>query len=147
MHWAGKATIVFVLGAGVGSCVASTSPPPEDEVTIKTKYVDRPVEKTVIVNQVGIPRECSEALDLAGRVKVDATALVGGNTKVLDMLADGHQALTVGDGTEVNNQRDKLYKLEVSLNATSQDLTLIHIPKLDTALSACEATKAYKEKK
>lgn len=147
MHWAGKAIpVVFLIGVGAGAC-ASTDPPKDDDtIIVKTKYVDREVEKRVTVETVSIPVDCVKALSLVEKVKGDATKLVGANTKTIDILAAGHQALTESDGTEVNNQRDKLYKLEVSTNAASQDLALIHIPKLDKALAACKATEAYKEK-
>ncbi|MEU4066629.1 hypothetical protein AB0F25_30325 [Streptomyces wedmorensis] len=114
---------------------------------IKTEYLNREVEKRVEVKVVSIPADCAKALSLAGSVGVDAERLVGVGTKTMDILADGHQALTEGNGTEVNSQRDKLYKLEVSANAASQDLSLIHLPKLNSALSACKATGAYKEMK
>lgn len=137
----------LIFGAGVGACQAQDSTRREDTVIVKTKYVDRPVDRKVTVIKVSIPSSCAEALNQAGQIKADALVLVGVSTIAQDILSDGHEALTNNDGTEVNNQRDKLYKLRGRSDGASQDISLITIPKLDDALRECKATKAYKEKK
>jgi hypothetical protein len=139
------AVALLVAGMGIGSCMAQNStkaPPP----IVKTKYVDRPVEKKVTVTKVLIPDSCAEALDLAVQIKTDASQLVGVATTAQDILIAGHVALTSKDGKGMNTQRDKLYALESRNNDASQDIELKTVPALDEALRKCKATKAYKEK-
>lgn len=134
-------------GCGIGSCMAQGPPPEDPRPIIKTKYVDRPVEKRVTVKEYKIPGDCGDALDWAVKLKSEAGELVGVTTTAQDILADGHEALTMSDGSRVNEQRDKLYKLEVKTNAVNQDISLETVPKLDRALRLCKATNAYKGSK
>lgn len=139
------AVALLVAGTGIGSCMSQDStktPPP----IVKTKYVDRPVDRKVTVTKISIPASCTEALRLATEIKKDATKLVGVATTAQDILLAGHVALTSKNGTELNKQRDKLYALESRNNDASQDIELKTAPALDEALLKCKATKAYKEK-
>ncbi|MFD8340599.1 hypothetical protein ACFV42_49695, partial [Streptomyces solisilvae] len=94
------------VGCGIGSCVAQDQPA-QDPPIIKTKYVDRPVEKKVTVKAYSVPSSCLDALVKAERLNKDMDKMIGVASTAGDILTAGHEAITMHNGTEINTQRDK----------------------------------------
>lgn len=140
------AGVMLLTGAGIGSCTAMGE---DHDGGAASSAVPAPVKTETVIEyknrKVGVvPTSCMNVLKALKDVRSSEEDLINVFTRGTDVMGDGHEALASHDGSALNEAREKLYKLDTESNDSAQKLSLDLWPDLESNLTNCKKTDAYK---
>lgn len=138
--------MVVALAYGMGQCSAKQDAVDESHSSTP-KVVPGPtktVTKTETITRDTMPASCKEVLRLAREIDSNAGPLIDVSNQALDILEQAHEAITMGDGSRLNELRTHLYGLSGKTSKPAVNLQVDIAPEFDRQMRACAKTDAFK---